>query len=98
MRQVFLVAYDVADDKRRTKVFNKLKGYGDALQFSLFRCVLTPSQRINLRSEMWQVINHQKFRILLVDLGPEDGRGQNVIEEWCRALDDPANHDGPLIL
>ena len=36
MRNVFLVAYDVADDKRRTKVFKKLKGRGEAVQYSVF--------------------------------------------------------------
>ena len=98
MRQVYLIAYDVADDKRRTKVFNKLKGYGDALQYSLFRCVLTPAQRLILRSEVWNIINHDQDRILLIDLGPDDGRGRTVVEEWGKVLEDPANHDGPLIL
>jgi CRISPR-associated protein Cas2 len=98
MRQVFLVAYDVADDKRRTKIFNKLKGYGEALQFSLFRCVLTATQRLNLRCEIWKIINHDEDRVLVVDLGPEEGRAQNVLEEWGKALHDPANHDGRIIL
>ena len=52
MRNVFLVAYDVADDKRRTKVFKKLKGRGEAVQYSVFRCWLTPAQMERLRWEL----------------------------------------------
>ena len=98
MRTVYLVAYDIADDKRRTKLFNKLKGYGESLQFSLFRCTLTANQRMRMRAEVWDIINQSEDRVLLVDLGPDDGRGRTTVEEWGKALEDPANHDGPLIL
>ncbi len=98
MRTVYLVAYDISDDKRRTKLFNKLKGYGESLQFSLFRCILTMNQRLKMRAEVWNIINQGEDRVLLVDLGPEEGRGQTVVEEWGKALVDPAKSDGPLIL
>ena len=98
MRNVFLVAYDVVDDKRRTRLHKKLKGYGEALQFSLFQCRLTPSERLILRSETWDLINHATDRILLIDLGPEDGRGMLAMESWGQPLVDPAAHDGILIV
>src|SRR5262245_19316470 len=98
MRSVYLVAYDVSDDKRRNKIFKKLKGYGEALQYSLFRCALTPGERLRLRSEMWELINHATDRILLVDLGPDEGRGGLVLESWGMPLDDPAAHDGILVI
>jgi CRISPR-associated protein Cas2 len=98
MRSVYLVAYDVSDDKRRTKIFKKLKGYGQALQYSLFRCALTANERLRLRSEMWELIDHSTDRILLVDLGPDDGRGDTALESWGNALADPAAHDGILVI
>lgn len=98
MRSIYLVAYDVTDDKRRTKIFKKLKGYGESLQYSLFRCALTPSERIRMRSEIWELINHATDRILLVDLGPDEGRGQTALETWGQALVDPAAHDGILVV
>ena|ERR1019366_5702224 len=98
MRSIYLVAYDVTDDKRRTKIHSKLKGYGEALQFSVFRCALTPSERLRLRSEMWHLINHMTDRVLLIDLGPDDGRGRDACESWGMPLVDPAGHDGILII
>jgi CRISPR-associated protein Cas2 len=98
MRSVYLVAYDVVDDKRRTKVHAKLKGYGESLQYSLFRCKLTEKERLVLRGELWPLIDHSTDRILLVDLGPDEGRGKSALEMWGKALVDPANHDGVLIM
>lgn len=98
MRNVFLVAYDIADDKRRLQVYKKLKGYGESLQFSVFRCRLTTNERLRLREEMWTLIDHGSDRVLLVDLGPDDGRGQTAIELWGKLIEDPAAGEGPLII
>lgn len=93
-----LVAYDVTDDKRRSRLHAKLKGYGEALQYSLFRCSLTPSERVRLRGEAWELIDHATDRVVLVDLGPDEGRGQAAVEFWGKPLDDPAVLHGPLIV
>lgn len=98
MRNVFLIAYDVTDDKRRTRLHKMLKGYGEALQYSLFQCRLTPSERSKLRTDLWELIDHSTDRLLLIDLGPEEGRGQLAVETWGQALQDPATHEGILIV
>ena len=98
MRSVFLIAYDVTDDKRRTKIFKKLKGYGESLQYSLFRCALTPGERLRLRTEMWELIDHSSDRVLLIDLGPDEGRGRSAMESWGKPLEDPAAHNGILVI
>lgn len=97
MRSVYIVAYDIADNKRRTRVFTKLKGYGEALQYSLFRCILTPMQRLQLRTDLWEILNKAEDRLLLIDLGLDEGRGKTAIETWGLPLDDPAPSGGPLI-
>ncbi len=39
--KVFLViAYDVASDRRRTRLHKKLRSYGTPVQYSLFECLL----------------------------------------------------------
>jgi len=40
MRSVYLVCYDVADDKRLRKTYKKMRGFGDPVQYSVFRCEL----------------------------------------------------------
>lgn len=44
----YVVAYDIPNDKRRTKVHKVLQGFGQWTQYSLFECFLTPKQRVML--------------------------------------------------
>jgi CRISPR-associated protein Cas2 len=48
----YVIAYDIPDDKRRTKVHKLLLGYGKWTQYSLFECFLTRKQLILLRSKL----------------------------------------------
>lgn len=98
MRNLFLVSYDVADDKRRAKVFKKLKGRGEAVQYSVFRCKLSATEKLQLRGELWEVLNLGEDRLLLIDLGPADGTGDDRWETWGCPLTDPANFSGPMVV
>lgn len=98
MRNLFIIAYDVQDDKRRTKIFKKLKGRGDAVQYSLFRCRLTPSEKLTLKTELWELLNLSEDRLLILDLGPAEGRGLEAWETWGKPLVDLAEFNGPQII
>jgi CRISPR-associated protein Cas2 len=47
-----LVCYDIRDDARLRKVARLLEGYGERLQYSVFRCRLTPREEERLRWEL----------------------------------------------
>lgn len=49
---LYVVAYDIPSDKRRTKVHKILCGYGAWTQFSLFECYLTEKQFVRLRGQL----------------------------------------------
>ena len=51
-RSWYLVCYDIRDPKRWRRCFKLLKGYGEGLQFSVFRCRLTKRQVERLRWEL----------------------------------------------
>lgn len=51
-----VVAYDVADDTRRTRLHTLLLGYGDPVQESLFECEVTERQRRTLRRRVARTI------------------------------------------
>lgn len=51
-RQWYLVCYDIRDPKRWRRCFSLLKGYGEGLQYSVFRCRLTKRQLERMRWEM----------------------------------------------
>ena len=48
----YVIAYDIPNDKRRTKVHKILLGYGKWTQYSLFECFLTRKQLVLLRSKL----------------------------------------------
>ena len=51
-RAWYLICYDIRDPKRWRRVFKLLKGYGNSLQYSIFRCRLTKRQSEQLRWEL----------------------------------------------
>lgn len=79
MRITYLVCYDIADDKRLRKVFKTCKNYGDHLQYSIFECDLSESEKINLETSLRDIIDHKKDQVIFVRLGPAEGRGDRVI-------------------
>jgi len=48
----YVIAYDMSDDRRRTKVHKVLCGFGRWTQYSLFECHLTPKEMLMLRERL----------------------------------------------
>lgn len=79
MRITYLVCYDIADDKRLRRVFKTCKNYGDHLQYSVFECDLSSSEKVRLEESLKAIIDSTKDQVLFVRLGPAEGRGDRVI-------------------
>ena len=84
MRNRYIVTYDISEDDRRNNVFRVLRGYGDHIQYSVFRCDLSASERTALNADLFPLIDHRMDQILLIDLGPVDGRGSNCVDSIGR--------------
>ena len=82
MRNVYLVCYDVADDKRLRKTYKKMQGFGESMQYSIFRCELSPVERQLLKESLWAILNWEQDRVMLVNLGPVGARGDECVEFW----------------
>lgn len=78
MRNCFVVCYDIADPKRWRGVYKLLLGVGDPMQFSVFRCDLSRSEKIILEEKLLPVINQREDRLMFINLGPAAG---NTITE-----------------
>ena len=48
----YVVAYDIPNDKRRTKVHKILLGHGKWTQYSLFECFLTKRELVHLQATL----------------------------------------------
>jgi CRISPR-associated protein Cas2 len=70
--RLYIVAYDIADDKRWRRVFKLMRGYGRWLQLSVFQCRLTGARRAELARRLEAVIHAREDHVLILDLGPAD--------------------------
>jgi CRISPR-associated protein Cas2 len=68
-RRYYLFSYDVADDKRRDKVFEALLARGDHVQFSVFICELNPRELAELQAVLIDILDFHKDQVLYIDLG-----------------------------
>jgi len=73
-RRFTIYSYDITDDKRRTRVFKTMLGFGDRVQFSVFCCQLNPRERLQVANKLKPLINQDEDQILIVDAGPVSGQ------------------------
>ena len=76
----YVVSYDIMDPKRLHHVHKTMKGFGDTIHYSVFRCNLSEKGKIELIAALAEIIKHDEDRIMIVDLGPLDGRVEERIE------------------
>lgn len=86
MRNRYIVAYDVSDGKRLRSVFKKMNGFGDALQYSVFACDLSAKERVLLEEALSDIIDVKEDRVLIIDIGPVEGRGAGVVRTLGRQV------------
>lgn len=79
-RRQYLISYDIADDKRRNRVFETLLGNGDHAQYSVFFCELSPQELAQLRARLSQLINFREDQVLILDLGDTQNPLENILD------------------
>lgn len=74
-RRSYLCTYDVASDKegdkRRAKLFELLLDHGEHVQFSVFLCMLTRTERVQLNAAAETILHRDRDQLLIIDLGPD---------------------------
>jgi len=48
----YVIAYDIPDDRRRTKIHKILSGFGAWTQYSLFECFLSRKELVQLKAKL----------------------------------------------
>jgi CRISPR-associated protein Cas2 len=70
--RLFIVTYDIADQKRWRRVFQAMNGYGEWLQLSVFQCRLSRRRRAELETRLRELVKNGEDHVLLIDVGPAD--------------------------
>jgi len=58
----------------------------------VFRCELNPTEMVQLRDRLRDIINHAEDQVLFVDLGPAGGRARTCIKALGRPYTHPERH------
>lgn len=86
----WLVCYDVRDPKRLRKCARHMEGYGERVQYSVFRCWMTKEQVERLRWELTELLSPED-EVMLIPLSQTcvDGivgiHGSDRPPEWTDA-------------
>lgn len=70
--RLYIVTYDISDQRRWRRVFKIMKGYGRWLQLSVFQCRLTARRRADMSARLETAIHAREDHVLIVDVGPAD--------------------------
>ena len=70
--RLYLVTYDIANQRRWRRVFKLMNGYGDWLQLSVFQCRLGRRRRAELGAALDRLIHQSDDHVLIIELGPAD--------------------------
>lgn len=76
---LFIVTYDIGDDKRWRRVFKLMNGYGEWVQLSVFQCRLSRRRHAELIALLDGVIHHGQDHVVLLDVGPAEQVAPRVV-------------------
>jgi CRISPR-associated protein Cas2 len=70
--RLYIVTYDISDQRRWRRVFKAMHGYGEWLQLSVFQCRLTGRRRAEMETRLRELVKNGEDHVLLIDVGPAD--------------------------
>ena len=76
---LYIVTYDISDDKRWRRLFKVMHGYGEWLQLSVFQCRLTRTRHAELVHLIEGILHHEKDHLLMLDIGPAENVQPRVL-------------------
>lgn len=69
---LYVVTYDICDDKRWRRIFRLMRGYGEWVQLSVFQCRLSRRRHAELIELVDGIIHHKEDHVVILDLGPAE--------------------------
>ncbi len=70
--RMYIVTYDIANNRRWRRVFKTMHGFGEWLQLSVFQCRLSRRRRAEQETQLRELVKAGEDHILLIDVGPAD--------------------------
>jgi len=88
MSQLYLICFDIHNERRLRKISNELENFGERVQYSVFECYLSPQNLEKLQQRMEKLMDNNEDHIRYYHICNKDknkiivdGRGQGKITE-----------------
>lgn len=91
-----LIAYDIADDIRRSHVAKHLQAYGMRVQYSVFLVDLKPAKVQRLLDSLSHLVDSEQDSVLVCCLGPVSSLRRRDFHYLGRSRPEPSQ--GPVII
>jgi len=69
---LYIISYDIRDQKRWKKIYKTLKGFGEWLQLSVFQCRLQKISALRLEADLRDIMDQREDHVLIIDIGPAE--------------------------
>jgi CRISPR-associated protein Cas2 len=60
---LYVISYDIPDDKRRKKIADLLEGYGQRVQYSVFECQLSREKYNDFRRRLRKIVKLEEDNV-----------------------------------
>jgi CRISPR-associated protein Cas2 len=87
----YLVTYDIPDDRRRTKLYDRLLDFGSPVQYSVFECLVDEKQLAAMRKMIGRTISKQRDHVRIYRLC-EACRGRIWVSDGSEAAHAETSH------
>lgn len=84
-----VITYDINDDKKRTRLHKTLRRYGEAVQYSVFECIIDEAQFDEMRREIARLLGDEAQGVRLRSLRrvpPSDGNDGLCHDDFDQAV------------
>jgi len=85
--RLYIVTYDIGDQKRWRAVFKLMHGYGEWVQLSVFQCRLSPRRHAEMVATLDQIIHHADDHVLVIDIGHTERVDPKVVSLGKRSFE-----------
>jgi CRISPR-associated protein Cas2 len=84
---LFIVSYDITDDRRRIRLAKTLKDFGDRVQYSVFECLMGAEELQEMTGRIREIIDNDQDSVRIYKLCAECEGKVEIIGTGVRSED-----------
>ncbi len=84
---LYIVAYDISDDRRRLRLSKALLDFGDRVQYSVFECLLDTNSMVKMTRRISDIIDMEEDSVRVYPLCAGCEKKATIIGTGTRTKD-----------